>query len=60
VALLRRAFNAAMKDVALIEDAEKLQIDIELMDGETNAKMIAQLYATPKSVVAKLQAALAH
>ena len=60
VALLRHAFNAAMKDTALIEDAEKLQIDIELMDGETNAKMIAQLYATPESVVAKLQAALAH
>ena len=60
VALLRRAFNAAMKDSALIEDAQKLQVDIELMDGETNAKMIAQLYATPASVVAKLQAALAH
>ena len=60
VALLRRAFNAAMKDPALIQDAEKLLIDIELMDGETNSKMIAQLYSTPESVVAKLQAALAH
>jgi tripartite-type tricarboxylate transporter receptor subunit TctC len=60
VALLRRAFNAAMKDPALIEDAKKQVIDIELMDGETNAKMIAQLYATPGSIVAKLQAALAH
>ena len=60
VTLLRQAFNAAMKDPALIADAQKQQIDLELMDGETNAKMVAQLYATPAPVISKLRAALAH
>ena len=58
VALLQRAFVAAMKDPALIEDAKKLQVDIDFMDAAKTKASVDRLYATPKSAVDVLQAAL--
>jgi tripartite-type tricarboxylate transporter receptor subunit TctC len=60
VAILSKAVAQAMRDSEFLEDAKKVQIDIEPMDGPTTAKMVDQLYATPESVVSKLQAALAR
>jgi tripartite-type tricarboxylate transporter receptor subunit TctC len=57
-ALLRTAFDESMKDPALIEEANKLQIDIEPMNADASAEMVQQLFRTPAPVVAKLQAAL--
>lgn len=59
VALLQRAFVATMKDPELIEDAKKLQVDIDFMDGAKTRASVDTLYATPKSAVDVLQAALA-
>jgi tripartite-type tricarboxylate transporter receptor subunit TctC len=58
-AILRKAFDESMKDPELIEEAKKLQVDIEAMNADVSAKMVDQLFTTPANVVAKLQAALA-
>jgi tripartite-type tricarboxylate transporter receptor subunit TctC len=57
-AILEKASMQAMKDKAFLEEAEKLQIDIEPMDGASTAKIIDSFYSTPASVVDKLQAVL--
>lgn len=59
VALLQRAFVATMKDPELIEDAKKIQVDIDFMDGAKTRASVDVLYATPKAAVDVLQAALA-
>jgi hypothetical protein len=45
----------AMKDKAFLEEAEKLQIDIEPMDGASTARIIDSFYSTPASVIDRLQ-----
>jgi tripartite-type tricarboxylate transporter receptor subunit TctC len=57
-AALRKAFDESMKDADLLEEAKKLQVDIEPMNADASAKMVGQLFQTPEPVVAKLQAAL--
>jgi tripartite-type tricarboxylate transporter receptor subunit TctC len=59
IAQLRQAFDDSMKDPDLLEEAKKLQVDIEAMNADASAKMVNQLFETPANVVAKLQAALA-
>lgn len=58
VAVLGKASAQAMHDAGFLEEAKKLKVDIEPMDGAATAKMVGQLYDTPASVVARLQAAL--
>ena len=50
-ALLRRAFDATMKDPAFIVEANSLQADIQPSTGEEVQKLVARMYATPKSIV---------
>jgi tripartite-type tricarboxylate transporter receptor subunit TctC len=59
VALLRRAFEQTMRDPDLVAEAGKLKLDVSWVNGAETASAIDQLYATPESVVKKLQAALA-
>jgi tripartite-type tricarboxylate transporter receptor subunit TctC len=59
VALLQRAFVESMQDPALVEDAKKLQVDIDFMDGARTRAAVDRLYATPKPAIDRLQAALA-
>jgi tripartite-type tricarboxylate transporter receptor subunit TctC len=58
--VLRKATIATLKDPEFLEDAKKLNIDIEPMDAEETAKVVEQMFATPPAVVARVQAALAH
>ena len=58
--VLRKATMATMKDPEFLEEAKKLNIDIEPMDAEQTAKVVEQMFATPPAVVARVQAALAH
>ncbi len=51
VQILRRAFDAALKDPALIEEGRLIQAEISPTPGEEVQKIIARLYATPKPVV---------
>jgi tripartite-type tricarboxylate transporter receptor subunit TctC len=54
VAALRNAFNQAMKDKDLLADAEKLNQEVNPFTGEEMQKTLAEVYATPKHLVARL------
>jgi len=51
VQILRRAFDAALKDPALLEEGRAIQAEISPTPGEEVQKIITRLYATPKPVV---------
>ena len=51
VEILRRAFDAVMKDPALLEEGRAMQAEISPTSGEEVQKIITRLYATPKPVV---------
>ena len=53
VAALRTAFDATMKDPALLADAEKERLEIRPVSGKDVQAMVAKLYATPESLVQK-------
>ena len=58
VAVLRRAFDATMKDPAFLASAKTRGADIDPMTGEETQAVITAFLATPKSVLADLKAAL--
>jgi tripartite-type tricarboxylate transporter receptor subunit TctC len=57
VTLLRKSFVETMKDPAFIKEAEqrKLDLDPEPVTGDELQKLVADIYATPESIVAKLR-----
>ena len=58
VAILRRAFDATMRDAEFLAEAEKLNSDVDPMSGEETQAAIAAILATPRAVIADVQAAL--
>ena len=50
---LRAAFNATMKDPAYLAEAEKAKLEIMPVAGESIARLITELYATPAQIVQK-------
>jgi tripartite-type tricarboxylate transporter receptor subunit TctC len=58
VAVLRRAFDATMKDPGFIADAAKLQLDVSPMTGEEVQTLVADLVNTPPDIVARVKAAI--
>jgi tripartite-type tricarboxylate transporter receptor subunit TctC len=54
VAALRRAFDMAMKDKALLADAEKLNQEVNPFTGEEMQRILAEVYATPRALVNRL------
>jgi tripartite-type tricarboxylate transporter receptor subunit TctC len=58
VALLRKAFAAALEDKAFLAESEKMQLGIEAMSADHVEKLIKDLINTPAEVVAKTRAAL--
>jgi hypothetical protein len=48
---LRRAFDATMKDPALIADADKGQWEITPVSGEEIEKLMSRLYRTPPQII---------
>src|SRR4051794_24764644 len=58
VALLRRAFDATMKDSEFLAEAQKMRSDIDPMTGAETQSAIARILGTPKEVIAQVQAAL--
>lgn len=60
VALLRKAFMAAMKDPALLAEAKKLHLDIEPIAGDELARLADKLYAAPPEMAAKVKTALGY
>ena len=58
VAVLRKAFMAAMQDPELLADAAKGQLDVGATPGEEVQAVVSRLYATPAPVVARLKQAM--
>lgn len=52
LAAVRTAFDAAMQDAALIEEATKLKLVPRLVTGQEVQALIARVYATPPSTIA--------
>jgi tripartite-type tricarboxylate transporter receptor subunit TctC len=53
VALMRRAFDAAMQDPELLAEAARMQLAVAPITGGEVQALIRQVYATPMDVVAK-------
>ena len=51
VAMLRRAFDAMVKDRDYIADADKLQLETDSLSGERLQKLIESVMATPPAVI---------
>ena len=58
VAILRRAFDATMRDPEFLAAAKARGTDIDPMTGEETQAIIVAFLATPKTVLADLKAAL--
>jgi tripartite-type tricarboxylate transporter receptor subunit TctC len=51
VAILRKAFDATMRDDQFLADAAKLRIDVSPLPGATVQELVQKFYATPKDIV---------
>jgi tripartite-type tricarboxylate transporter receptor subunit TctC len=51
VAALRKAFHDAMADPGLIADAAKAHVDLDEVDGEKLARILARAYAMPPDII---------
>jgi tripartite-type tricarboxylate transporter receptor subunit TctC len=51
--VLREAFRAAVADPEFLEAASRLELDIEPIFGEEAEEMMAAVYRTPESVIAR-------
>lgn len=56
---LRDAFAAAMKDPLTQADAKKMTIELEWMSGADEEALVKRIYATPKSVIERMQKIMA-
>jgi tripartite-type tricarboxylate transporter receptor subunit TctC len=55
VKALRAAFNAMIKDPAVLADAQKRNIDINPVPGEELQKIVEEIVATPRPIADRLQ-----
>jgi tripartite-type tricarboxylate transporter receptor subunit TctC len=53
--ILRRAFDATMKDAAFLAEAGKMQADISPTSGEEVQKIVARMYAAPRPVIERVK-----
>ena len=58
LAEMRRAFDATMKDPALLAEAKKMNIDVHPLAGEEVEKFVARMFQTPPETVARVKKAL--
>jgi tripartite-type tricarboxylate transporter receptor subunit TctC len=58
--VLRRAFEATMKDPAFLADAEKAQLDVNPLFGAAIEDMLAKAYASPPALVERAKVILAR
>jgi tripartite-type tricarboxylate transporter receptor subunit TctC len=56
IEILRKAFNAALKDPALLEEAAKQRLDLMPMTGAEMEAAFAKLYALPQPVLERARA----
>ncbi len=53
---LRRAFEATMKDKALLSEAKNMGLEVTVVTGEQLAQLLAELAQTPEDIVKEIQA----
>jgi len=58
LAILRKAFDETMADPALLDDAQKMRIDIEPLSGAKVQEVVSRLYTTPKDIVERARKAI--
>ena len=58
LAMLRKAFDATMKDPEFIADVKKQKLDLDPIDGERLSALINKVYATPKAVIDRVSAVM--
>ena len=56
LATLRAAFTATMKDAAFLAEAKARDMEIIVKDGTQTEKIVRDVYATPKDVIARVAA----
>jgi tripartite-type tricarboxylate transporter receptor subunit TctC len=54
------AFDATMKDPEFLADAQKMQAEINPITAAEIEKLLAEIYATPKDIIAKAAKAIAN
>ena len=59
VVALRRAFDATMKDSALLSEAAAQKLEVNALSGEDVQALVTRLYATPENLVKKARDLLA-
>jgi hypothetical protein len=60
VAALRKAFDDTMKDPVFLTEAKRFKLDVNPMRGEDIQKLVAEILATPQSVIDTTNAALSR
>ena len=60
VELLRNAFSASMRDPEFLDDAAKMQLDLNPLTGARVAEIVEESLATPPELVEKVRVALAQ
>jgi tripartite-type tricarboxylate transporter receptor subunit TctC len=58
LAILRKAFDATMKDPQFLADSEKLRIDVAPLSGERVQEVVRNLYASSPQVIDLARAAI--
>lgn len=58
LAVLRKAFDATLKDKGFLADAKKLDIDIDPTSGEDLTRIVRETIEAPPAVIAKAKAAM--
>ena len=59
VAVLRRAFDATMKDAAFLKEAETMGFEVSPQSGEAITALVAAALATPEEIIRKAERAAA-
>ena len=58
VAILRRAFDATLRDPVFLAEAARLNAEIDPLTGEQVQDIVAQVLATPKPIINQIQTTL--
>jgi tripartite-type tricarboxylate transporter receptor subunit TctC len=58
LAVLRKAFDATLRDKAFLADAEKIRFEVEAMNGDETAQVAYDTVHAPPDIVAKARAAV--
>jgi tripartite-type tricarboxylate transporter receptor subunit TctC len=56
--VVRRAFDATMKDPAYLAEAKGFKMEVDPMTGEEMAELIKSFYASPPDLVKRLKVAI--